>query len=181
MKQIIFFSLGAACGASIAWYLTKRHYENFIFDEIDDIRESYEEERQEIKDEKIYRAKVRNLNYISEDVIPIDEDKVDENGVLKDEDRLDENPLPGEPVDEPYAIGPDAYHDETIFDKCTVTYYTESDVLVTDEDEIIEPELIGDGLDHFDEYEMDTSFVRNEKMGQDFEIIRVNGAYEPVE
>lgn len=177
MKHVLYFLAGAGVGAGLAWYITKRHYENYIYDEVDAIRESYEEEKQEERDKKVYRAKVKNLDYISQDIVPIDEEDCDENGIKKDETEI--NPFPSEPVDYPYTIGPDAYHDETLFDKQTVTYYTESDVLVTDEDEIIEHGLIGDGINQFGEYEEDTVFVRNEKLGMDFEVIRVNGAYEP--
>ena len=178
MKQILYFLAGAGLGAGLAWYLTKRHYESFLEDEIDSIRESYEEEKEFEDDKKIYRAKVRTLGYSEEQetpIVPIDEEDVNADGTLKDE----VNPFPGEEAEHPYTIGPDAYHDEQLFDKATITYYTETDTLVTDEEEFIEPDLIGDALSKFGEYEEDTVFVRNEKMGMDFEIIRVNGAYEP--
>jgi hypothetical protein len=180
VKQILYFSAGLALGGLVGWYLTKRHYENLIDDEIEEVKEAYKEDieevRDNIRDNKIYRAKVRNLGYIDNGV------DSPEDYYIKDE--VDEelrvtNPFPGEPADSPYTIGPDAYNDDMIFDKQTITYYAGNDALVTDEDEVLYiNDTIGrESLDKFGEYEEDTVYVRNEKLGMDYEVVYFDGCY----
>lgn len=176
MKQILYFSLGAAVGAVSAWFITKKYYEKRFAEDVDAIRDDYAKEytREKVED------KVKDLGYISDEetvkIIPVDEEDYNEDGTKKD----DVNPAPGESVPYPYTIGPDQYYDEQLFDKMTLTYYEENDALISDEEESLEiNDFIGrESLDKFGEYESDTVFVRNEKMGTDFEVVLVHGAYE---
>lgn len=184
MKQILYFSIGAAVGAVSAWFVTKKYYEKRFAEDIDAIRGDYEEEytKERIED------KIKDLGYISDDpdvvhmefskINPVNEENYNEDGTAKDPTEV--NPFPNEPVDHPYTIGPDQYHDEMLFDKMTLTYYEGNDALISDEDESLEiGDFIGrDSLDKFGEYESDTVFVRNEKMGMDFEVVLVHGSYE---
>lgn len=191
MKQILYFSLGAASGALVAWYLTKRRYEGIIDEEIEEVKERYKEdaEETEISERKLYRAKVRNLDYISDEPtvepVPMNEELLDENGVIDEieKDLEVSDPFPGEKVNYPYTIGPEAYLEEYdgVFDKETITYWAGNDTLVTDADEILQVnDTIGrDNLKKVGEYEEGTVFVRNERLGMDFEVIFKEGNYEP--
>ena len=182
MKQILYFSLGAASGALIAWYLTKRKYEAIIDEEIAEVKEAYKEDTEvcdNTQGKKTYRAMVRNLDYISDEgkikPVPMNEDLLDENGVIDEVER--------EKSRIPYVIGPDAYFNElsNVFDKETTTYYAGNDTLVTESEEVLMiPDTIGrESLDHFGEYEEGTLFVRNERLGMDFEVVYSEGSYEP--
>lgn len=192
MKQILYFSLGAASGALIAWYLTKRKYEAIIDEEIAEVKEAYKDDSgayDYTNDKKTYRANVRNLDYISNEPkikpVPMNEDLLDENGVIDEVERELEvtNEFPGEKSRIPYVIGPDAYFNElsNVFDKETTTYYAGNDTLVTESEEVLMiPDTIGrESLDHFGEYEEGTLFVRNERLGMDFEVVYSEGSYEP--
>jgi len=185
LKQILYFSIGAALGAVTAWYLTKRHYETFIDDEIEEVKERYRDEHQEENDRKTYQAKVRTLGYVE----PVTVRNGSDNGedyILKDdveEELRVTNPFPGERADIPYTIGPDAYAEEYVgtFDKETITYWAGNDMLVTDADEILEiNDTIGrENLEKIGEFEENTVFVRNERLGMDFEVVCMEGTYEP--
>lgn len=68
------------------------------------------------------------------------------------------------------------------YDKITLTYYEIDDVLVDDTDgrqEIVDVEdTIGsEALTRFGEYESNVVYVRNEKLGADYEVIREHLSY----
>ena len=184
MKQLLCFSLGAAVGGLLGYCLTKRYYENLIDDEIDAAVASYERAAEDRDEERYQRAKeamkeygIPGGNYNNVERLDLEErTDVDEELEVKDV-----NPFPGEKVDYPYIITPEAYHEEftDVVDKETLTYYAGNNVLVTDEDEVLEIEdIIGsDSLEHFGEYESDTVFVRNERLGTDYEVIYMEGDY----
>ena len=181
MKQVLYFSIGAAVGGLVGWYLTKRHYESFIDEEIEEVKERYKEDNEEEHERKIYKKRLDTLGYapkLSND-IEVDEYVKDE----VEEDLKVTNPFPGERVDVPYTITPDEFlnSEEGVFDKETITYYAGNGELVSDADEILMiPDTIGyESLENFGEYEENTVFVRNEKLGMDFEVVRVEGSYEP--
>jgi hypothetical protein len=183
MKQILYFLGGAAAGAALTYFFTKRYYEGIIDDEIASVKEAYQDEHVEHDDGdkvvKKYHNIVKGLDYVDEvdDLVSVDVDE--ETGEV-----VPENPFPGEPSEYPYVIEPDTYHDENgIFDKETLTYYDGNDTLVTDEDEVLDiNSTIGrENLDRFGEFEDSTVFVRNEKLGMDFEVVYVEGEYETVD
>lgn len=182
MKQILYFSLGAVSGGFLGYWLTKRHYESFIDDEIESVKEAFEEDKEVEKTKKVYTAKVRTLDYAmpekeeEEDIDILEQAEVDET------DLIDETP--SERAEYPYTIGPDTYYEEhPIFDKETLTYYSTNDYLVTESDEVLDiNDHIGrENLEKFGEYEENTLFVRNDKLGMDFEVVYVDGEYEPVD
>jgi hypothetical protein len=179
MKQVIIFSLGAAIGGFVGYVMTKRYYETFIDDEIESVKEAYSEYDKK-SEERYQRAKeamkeygVPGGNYSNVERLDLEEkpEEVDEEPV----------PFPEERSDIPYVISPDSFHDEfvDVLDKETLTYFAGSDTLVTDEDEVLEIEdIIGrDALEHFGEYESDTVFVRNERLGADYEVVYTEGVY----
>ena len=183
MKQILYFCLGAAAGSLLTHYLTKKYYEGIIDDEIESVKEAYSdadkkaEERYQRAKEAMREYGAPGGNYNNAERLDLEErTEVDE--LLE---VTDANPFPGEKADEPYIITPDAFHDEfvDVVDKETLTYFAGNDTLVTDEDEVLEiSDTIGrESLDHFGEYESDTVFVRNDRLGTDYEVVFTEGEY----
>lgn len=87
---------------------------------------------------------------------------------------------------EPYIISEEEYMDPTVFiefERTTLIYYEKDDTLATDRDEVITnvEEMIGPhALTSFGSMtnNKDTVFVRNVKLGADFEIVRDEGSYQ---
>ena len=183
MKQILYFSLGAAIGSGIAWYFTKRYYKQMLTDVMEDVDEYKEDVEKEVFGEyeynkRVYKKRIDTLGYGN---VVNDEDTYIKDEV--EEELETTNPFPGERVNTPYVIGPDDYHEDEsgVFDKETTTYYEGNDVLVTESDEVLEiNDTIGrESLQHFGDYESDTVYVRNERLGMDFEVVYSEGCYEP--
>lgn len=183
MKHVLFFFAGAAVGGALGYYITKNHYEKLIDEEIESVKEAYSSEKvarplddRDISTKK-YKNKLENLGYISREVI---EDRDFDDKEVQEEE---ENPCPVEErSDEPYTISPDQFNNEMIgvFDKETLVYWAGNDTLMTEDQEQIEDIDLTVGvnsLEKFGEYESDTVYVRNEKMGTDFEIILEEGNY----
>lgn len=89
-------------------------------------------------------------------------------------------------VVEPYIISEEEFMDPNLFvefGRHTLIFYEEDDVLATDRDEVIHnvEELVGSqALTSFGHMSnnKDVVFVRNIKLGCNFEIIRENGSYQ---
>lgn len=76
---------------------------------------------------------------------------------------------------EPYTIAPEEFGEMEDFKTESLIYYQDK-VLATNDDNMIDADeselLLGDGLEHFGEYEDDAVHVRNEKTKTDYEILR---------
>lgn len=87
-------------------------------------------------------------------------------------EELEEGPV--EIAEKPYVITYDEYANEHIadFDKRTLTYFEQDDILVNDEHEILNIDFyIGrEALNHVGDEETDTVHVRNEKNCVDYEV-----------
>ena len=75
---------------------------------------------------------------------------------------------------EPYVIAPEEFGEDG-YNTESLIYYQDK-VLATNDDNMIDADeselLLGDGLEHFGEYEDDAVHVRNEKTKTDYEILR---------
>lgn len=77
-----------------------------------------------------------------------------------------------------YPIPPDEFGDLANYDRITYYYYNDGVVADEDGDRIIDlEEKIGDGLDYLGEYEPDSSYVRNDILEIDYEILAVDEKY----
>lgn len=78
-----------------------------------------------------------------------------------------------------YIISPEEYGNNDDYNSITLLYHSD-DILTDCSKEIIDnyEDIIGDALDHFDEYEDDAVYVRNDEKRYDYEILRVNEPYE---
>ena len=110
-----------------------------------------------------------------EDDEPADEDMDD---ILNAEDFEKEKKIgPG-----PKIIKASEYGEDPKLDCKQLIYYTDDETLATEEDEIVDDisGLIGDALTKYgfiNNNEEDSIYVRNERRGTDYEIIKVHGSY----
>ena len=178
IKGMIFLA-GGAIGSVVTWTLVKTKYEQTIEDKNEEIlflRDRYSERKagehivkgindgiedpEELSIQEI-RAKVQGLGYINEQI-------------MKDKEKEEE-----EDMDRPEIITPTESWEQD-YPTLSLTYYEGDGVLANDDNEIIEnvDELVGeDFADHFGEYEEDSVFVRNDKHGVYYEILRDYGCY----
>ena len=174
MKQVLYFSIGAAIGSLVTWLCVKGHYEKKADEEIRSMREEYEDDMHKMTEQLV------DL-YSGEEDESEDEDEPCENGPEEDEDYIIHDDFPREErADKPYVIGPDVYSEDYHgFDKCVLVYWRGNDTLLTDEQEMmdIETTITREALEHFGEYESGTVFVRNERLGCDFEVLLEEGSW----
>ena len=89
-------------------------------------------------------------------------------------------------IDDPYVISYEEYADEhSDFDKVTLTYYEGDDTLTDDRDEPIDDvsrQIGEDALTMFGRKSHDKNvvYVRNERLGSDFEVMRDPGKYSVI-
>ena len=196
-KIILSFAGGAATGALICFALLKEKYEEDVknleehYDAVvkakdDDFEENYirgvikEQEKRTYVDyvkkyspDEIVKDKYHDMPY--PDVI--DEDYHEDDGPPEDPP---ENDLQYE---EPFVISREEF-DEGYphFDKITITYYENDDVLADEQDEVI-PDIdavVGyDSLGRFGDMSEDDCvvYVRNGRLGADYEIVLVQESY----
>lgn len=177
MKQVLYFSLGAIVGSGVTLLCVRKHYAKKADAEISAIKEAYgasedkvcedacKEDFEEVKEE--YEKIIYENEYN-------EEDDAEDSYIIHDEYPREER------ASKPYVIGPDLYSEDFHgFDKCVLVYWHGNDMLLTDEQEVMDIETtIGrSSLEHFGEYESDTVFVRNERLGCDFEVLLEEGSY----
>lgn len=168
MKQVLYFSIGAAIGSIVTWLCVKGHYEKKADEEIRSMREEYEDDMHKMTEQLV------DL-YSGEDESEEPKDEVVEDDYIIHDDFPRE-----ERAEKPYVIGPDVYSEDYHgFDKCVLVYWKGNDTLLTDEQEVmdIETTISRAALEHFGEYESGTVFVRNERLGCDFEVLLEEGSW----
>lgn len=95
-----------------------------------------------------------------------------------DEDAVEETHL--EPRKDPYFITEDEYYKDNAFDKEVLVYYEDDEVLSDSREEMIDDvyHTVGDAIEEFERSGEEFLYVRNERLGMDFEIQRVEGSYQ---
>jgi hypothetical protein len=102
------------------------------------------------------------------------------------EDDYEPKPVDGDGNILPYTITSQAYSESVLnFDKLNLTYYDEDDTLADENEEIVtdvEGTIGFDSLSCFGENDddKDTIYVRNERMGADFEVNQIHQSYSEV-
>lgn len=185
-------ALGATVGSVVTWKLVKTKYEQIAQEEIQTVRNAFEEYKKCCEEEpedvdcpdcseetedtedtnydsEEYKSAVRKMKETLENGGYVDYSKYDEKGgsesmVAK----------PNEPC--PKVIPPEEYGDDEEYEQVSLTYY--ADGVVTDEYErIYDNEEIADavGADfaaYFGQYEDDSVFVRNDLTHTYYEILK---------
>lgn len=195
LKATIVFLMGVTIGGSTVWYLTKEKYAKIAEDEINSVKEAYARREQQKKN--MQGADISSDEGVVQ--VPATTGKVQDKGDITEFARrvqgderytnysttsVPEKPAgaqeeSGENVKPPYVISPDDFNELDGFTPVSLTYF--ADGVLADERGVIvknPEELIGDGLQHFGEYEDDSVFVRNELLKCDYEILRDLGTYE---
>lgn len=172
----IFFSAGMVAGGLVGYYICKKKYHIVKLEEAEEpVKYSG---KGKLKDEinKEYKEKIYEASYKKEEKEG-DEEWEEANKV---------NPVEPEMV--PYVISPDCYvgeHDD--YAKIVLHYYEDNEVLEYEEYNLDKGEdhfadigsTIGyDAINHFGEFEKDTVFVRNEALGNDYEVLLEHCAYD---
>ena len=183
------FAAGAAVGSVVTWKFVKTKYERIAQEEIDSVKEvfsmnmrcaddgcegetsvlqgdeddadaetEYEDPQDQMQELYEYESNIRRLGYAS----------------LEDHKRGGDEPV----ILAPYVISPDMYGEDG-YETSMMTYYKDG-VLEDDYWNVIQnvEDVIGNDFEgHFDEYEENTVFVRNERLRTDYEGTRDKRTY----
>ena len=160
LKPVITFFVGGVVGTGITYFLMKNHYEKLIDEEVESVKEYY--------------GKGRGHTKSREDVVC--EDNVKENYVtfVKDysanSDEKEETP--SEPANDIYIITEDEFVEgRSFYDKVSITRYADG-YFVDEDDSLVEGEvLVGKLFDNVSPDFDGVEYVRNERMGTDYEVI----------
>ena len=192
-KIVLAATGGLAVGGAAGWFFTKRHYENLVetritaelkrFYDLRDARMAAEADKEEgdilPESEEFDRSKVvyENLTepYVGEMLEKTRYSQVWKGGVR---DVATAPPSPNEPFlidEEAWGVGVPGYGSESL------SYYLDGDLLINDESEVLDiDEFIGQhSLEEFRHFETqdDIIFVRNPKLGMDYEVSLSRGRY----
>ena len=196
------FVAGLTIGAAGAWYYLKDKYAKLAEEEIASVKAAYAKREKPTTEEKAgyfpkkrtdrsqncadrLLANIKDSEQTLEAVSLVNAAKNMDKGSIteytqrlqeagyKDYSRtIDEKPS-GTPGEVPYVISPDEFGELEDYTKISLTYFADG-VLADECGEIVDDveEIIGDGLDHFGEYEDDSVFVRSDAKRCDYEILK---------
>lgn len=125
------------------------------------------------KDEE---AKAAYFKYAT--TMPVNDIKKEDFDEMKE--RLEKGEHPEEEHDEPYILSVEEFEDgRPGYDSIGLSYYDGDDSLVDDSEELVDvDETVGaDNLKAFADSDEDSMYIRNDKLGVDYEIIRVDGNF----
>lgn len=178
------FIIGAASGATVAWYLLKDKYETLAQEEIDSVKEVFARREQEMKDETVKRNVAEGIKDSDRTKPDIKEyaEQLKKNGYTRYSDLSADDGGVSDKQTKPYVIPPEQFGDNEEHEQISLTYYADG-VLADENDEVIEDveDAVGiDSLNHFGEYEDDSVFVRNDARKCDYEILLDQRTYSEV-
>ena len=178
MSNAVAFAIGVATGASITYILVKKHFKKIADDEIDTMREYFQNKRAEGTDtleEEPDEAEVKEArDEHQEDKPNIREyaSLIKKENYTNYSDTTADKKKEVDDVEKPYVITPEEFG-ELDYSTISLTYYSDG-VLTYESDELVEDvdDIVGaDFAEHFGEYEDDSVFIRNDRMKTDFEIL----------
>ena len=178
MSNAVAFTIGVATGASVTYILIKKHFKKIADDEIDTMREYFQNKRAEEADalkEEPDEAEVKEArDEHQEDKPNIREyaSLIKKENYTNYSDTTADKKKEVDDVEKPYVITPEEFG-ELDYSTISLTYYSDG-VLTYESDELVEDvdDIVGaDFAEHFGEYEDDSVFIRNDRMKTDFEIL----------
>ena len=200
LSTVIAFFAGAAVGGATVWYITKERYAQLAEEEINSVKEAYahREQKKEKVDEVMrrYRGEGEDTDELKTPVVTAklaEKESISEyakrvqNGapmeysktVVPPKAETREEPVQSENSgDVPYVISPDEFDELDGYTPISLTYF--ADGVLADEYGVIVDnmeEIVGDGLNHFGEYEEDAVYVRNDAKRCDYEILKDERKY----
>ena len=178
------FIIGAASGATVAWYLLKDKYETLAQEEIDSVKEVFARREQEMKDETVKGNVAEGIKDSDRTKPDLKEyaEQLKKNGYTRYSDLSADDEGVSDKQTKPYVIPPEQFGDDENYDQISLTYYADG-VLADENDEVIDDveETVGiESLNHFGEYEDDSVFVRNDTRKCDYEILLDQRTYSEV-
>lgn len=178
------FIIGAASGATVAWYLLKDKYETLAQEEIDSVKEVFARREQEMKDETVKRNVAEGIKDSDRTKPDLKEyaEQLKKNGYTRYSDLSADDEGVSDKQTKPYVIPPEQFGDDENYDQISLTYYADG-VLADENDEVIDDveETVGiESLNHFGEHEDDSVFVRNDTRKCDYEILLDQRTYSEV-
>ena len=194
-KEILMFISGFAIGCLSTYLIVNKKmsdkYEQIANEEIQSVMDSFSDE-ENLKRKKEIEKRKHEEDFLYDKNIDKLTTNYSKNNFEKyydfegrDEEEMAEMEHPQDDLkDQIYLIDLDTFtHEDNSFEKMTLEYYPESDILRCCEDnEILEiDETIGlENLNNFGgsfEDFRDTMFIRNERLGIDYEVVRCEGQY----
>lgn len=178
MSNAVAFTIGVATGASVTYILIKKHFKKIADDEIDTMREYFQNKRAEeanALEEEPDEADVKEArDEHQEDKPNIREyaSLIKKENYTNYSDTVADKKKEVDDVEKPYVITPEEFG-ELDYSTISLTYYSDG-VLTYESDELVEDvdDIVGaDFAEHFGEYEDDSVFIRNDRMKTDFEIL----------
>ena len=178
MSNAVAFAIGVATGASVTYILIKKHFKKIADDEIDTMREYFQNKRAEeanALEEEPDEAEVKEArDEHQEDKPNIREyaSLIKKENYTNYSDTVADKKKEVDDVEKPYVITPEEFG-ELDYSTISLTYYSDG-VLTYESDELVEDvdDIVGaDFAEHFGEYEDDSVFIRNDRMKTDFEIL----------
>lgn len=184
--------LGAAVGSAVTWKILKTKYESIAQEEIDDMREYFEEKYSNVEDE--------TENEEEEEIVAAENVKVDTNkpSIAEYVSILDNNGYRGnrnysnpdvEEEEKPMnadgitVIDPEDFGENEDYDTVVLYYYAGDGLLATEDDVLLddmEHKVGFEALDTFGRYEDDAVHVRNDNNKTYYEILRDEGKYSEI-
>lgn len=198
LKCAIAFISGAAIGAVVTWSVLKSEYERLTREGIESYKEAISKKAEKSDDSEVtvseckeddsteeqskpispadvevadlYAAKLKTLNYTSEEELDVE--------IASPEEENEEEEEEYEPASKPFVIEPMEYGEKDDYGTENLTYYADG-VLV---DNMYQPiddiyGVVGNALTHFGDYEEDAVHVRNDRLKCDYEILREPRTY----
>ena len=187
LSNTLAFTVGVAAGASVTYILIKKYFKKIADDEIDTMREYFQNKRSEGTDaleEEPDEAEVKEArDEHQEDKPNIREyaSLIKKENYTSYSDTTADKRKEVDDVEKPYVITPEEFG-ELDYSTISLTYYSD-DVLTYESDELVEDvdDIVGaDFAEHFGEYEDDSVFIRNDRMKTDFEILADKRNYSDV-
>lgn len=193
IRTTLTFLAGAAIGGSTVWYFIKDSYIRRAEEEISSVREAYARREQQQKNAE--KADIQDDTPVGP--TSVSNNKMQDKGSITEftrrvqgEERytnysktvVPEKTHAGielEKMEKPYVISPDDFNELEGYTPISLTYFADG-VLADEYGVIIDDieDIIGDGLEHFGEYEEDSVFVRSDLKRCDYEILRNLDTYE---
>lgn len=195
IKEVMLFIAGLGIGSVGTYFVVKKHYENFMDEEIESVKEYYKENIMEIAEREFGETAVNpEREEVSEEANEKEPDyqkiikKLNYGDYSKKDDKVVESHTDAEPAvaekKGPYVIEPDDFTNDSQYDKITLTYFSEDGVFMSIEEEVV-PEgmqLVGEeNLEHIGEIEEDVVYIRNEEQEADYEVILEERSYSDSE
>lgn len=174
LRTIIFGVVGFAAGFGLATYLTKTKYEDMANEEIQAMRD-YVKKKTGDESEEV-ESKKAQVEKHKEDMKKFEEKRI--NYAQASEKGKEVEFMNDVDATKPYRIPEEDFVvDDEDFEKVSLEYYTESELLYEGEEVVsnVEETVGQDCLNLLHGFEGDTIYIRNEKYQIDYEVIKING------